>query len=248
MTMSTMQPDVHTLTGAYVCDALDPQERAAFEEHLTECVTCRQEVAELREVAAALGAAAVAKPPDTLKLIVDASITVTRQLPPVVTPITAAPSVRKRNRAAWAGWIVAAALAGVVAGQAVYEVHQSRSYTTVSQQAEAMAQLLDAPDVSSSSKNVSTGGMGLVVASRSRGEAAIALAGLAVPPSGKVYQLWLIGPDGARSAGVVSLAGGASGPLIAYGLDDATSVGLTVEPRGGSAHPTSTPILLLPVA
>src|SRR5262249_48820234 len=112
MTMSTMQPEVHALTGAYVCDALDPQERAAFEEHLTECATCRQEVAELREVAAALGAAAVAKPPDTLKLIVDASITVTRQLPPVVTPITAASSVRKRNRPAWAGWIVAAALAG----------------------------------------------------------------------------------------------------------------------------------------
>jgi len=245
MTMNTMQPEVHTLTGAYVCDALDPQERAAFEEHLAACAACRQEVAELREVAAALGAAASMPPPEALRAAVEARIAVTRQQPPSVTPITAAPSARKHRRAAWAGWVVAAALAGVVAGQAVYQVHQSNDYTAVSRQAQAMASLLEAPDVRSDTKEVSTGGAGLVVASRSRNEAAITLSDLAAPPSGKVYQLWMIGPGGARSGGVVPTAGGTSGPIIAYGLGNATTVGLTVEPTGGSAQPTTTPILLL---
>ena len=56
MTMNAM-PDVHTLTGAYVCDALAPTERAAFEDHLAQCPACSQEVAEMREVAAVLGKA-----------------------------------------------------------------------------------------------------------------------------------------------------------------------------------------------
>ena len=43
MSMNAM-PDVHTLTGAYVCDALDPAEREAFEEHFFGCTECAQDV------------------------------------------------------------------------------------------------------------------------------------------------------------------------------------------------------------
>ena len=34
-------PDLHTLTGAYALDALDPDERDAFEAHLPDCDPCR---------------------------------------------------------------------------------------------------------------------------------------------------------------------------------------------------------------
>ena len=249
-----MQPEAHTLTAAYVCDALDPAERAAFEEHLDECPACRQEVAELREVAAALGAAAAANPPERLKAAVDARIAVTRQLPPRVTPLAAAlgasrsggrrQRTQRRGRGR-AGWIVAAALAGVVAGQAVYDVQQQNRIDSVSQKADSMAQLLGAADAHTATAAVNTGGSAVVVDSRSLDEAAIALTGLAAPPAGKAYQLWMIGPGGARSGGVVTLANGATGPIIAHGLGDAKSIGLTVEPAKGSAQPTTSPVLLL---
>jgi anti-sigma-K factor RskA len=245
----TMQPEVHTLTGAYVCDALDDAERAAFEEHLSACPECTQEVAELREVTALLGVAAAAEPPRRLKEAVDARIRVTRQQPRTVVPITRAPSVRRRNRAAWTGWAAAAVLACVVAGQTVYSVHQSHQLTSASQQTSALTQLLSATDARSNTGRVSTGGHAIVVDSRSRDEAATALSGLPPLPAGKVYQLWMIGAAGARSAGVLPTpTGGAEGPVIAHGLGDATTVGLTVEPAGGSAQPTTTPILLLAMA
>jgi anti-sigma factor RsiW len=249
---SRMQPEAHTLTAAYVCDALDPAERAAFEEHLQECPACSQEVAELREVAAALGAAAAANPPERLKAAVDARIAVTRQLPPRVTPLAAALGAsrgggrrQRTQHRGRAGWIVAAALAGVVAGQAVYDVQQQNRIDSVSQKADSMARLLGAADVHTATAAVNTGGSALVVDSRSLDEAAIALTGLAAPPTGKAYQLWMIGPGGARSGGVVTLANGATGPIIAHGLGDARTVGLTVEPAKGSVQPTASPILLV---
>jgi anti-sigma-K factor RskA len=251
-TMNGMQPEAHTLTAAYVCDALDPAERAAFEEHLEVCPACRQEVAELREVAAALGMAAAATPPQRLQAAVSARIAVTRQLPPKVTPLAAALGAgrtggrrQRYHRRGRAGWIVAAALAGVVAGQGVYGLQQQNRIDSASRQADSVAQLLSAPDMHSSTAAVRTGGSALVMDSRSLDEVAIALSGLAAPPAGKAYQLWMIGPGGARSGGVVAVAGGAAGPVVAHGLDDAKSIGLTVEPAKGSAQPTTSPVLLM---
>jgi RNA polymerase sigma factor (sigma-70 family) len=42
-----MTADAHTLLGAYVLDAVDDIDRAAFGRHLNECEECRAEVAEL---------------------------------------------------------------------------------------------------------------------------------------------------------------------------------------------------------
>ena len=238
--MNRMQPEAHTLTAAYVCDALESAERVAFEEHLRVCPACRQEVAELREVAAALGMAAAAPPPERLKAAVAERIAVTRQVPPKVTPLAAAlgagrGSGRRQRypRRTRAGWIVAAALAGVVAGQAVYSVQQQDRIDTVSQQATAMAQLLSAPDMQTSTGAVQTGGTAMVVDSRQLNEAAIALSGLTAPPAGKAYQLWMIGTGAPRSGGVLTLADGATGPIITHALDDAKTIGLT---EIGRAH------------
>ena len=38
---------IHELSAAYALDALDGDERREFEEHLTHCADCRQEVASL---------------------------------------------------------------------------------------------------------------------------------------------------------------------------------------------------------
>lgn len=268
-------PDVHTLTGAYVCDALAPAERAAFEEHLAQCPACSQEVAELREVAAVLGKAIAVEPPVSMKAAVDARIAVTRQLPPdvgdefgdgdsgaagaaagsaahrsgaKVASIDDAPSRRRLRRSAWAGWAAAAALAGVAAGLGVHAENQQSQISHLSQQAGVVQQLLSAPDTHGGSGAVRTGGSAVVLDSRSRDEAVISFAGLAALPPGKAYQLWMIGPTGARSGGLLTVAAsGDTGPIVAHGLGDAKTIGVTVEPAHGSPQPTTAPIVLLPM-
>ena len=82
-----MNADIHVLTGAYACDALDLSELGAFEEHLASCDACAQEVAELRATAAALALAEAVEPPAGLRERVMAEVAITRQLAPVVSPL-----------------------------------------------------------------------------------------------------------------------------------------------------------------
>jgi anti-sigma-K factor RskA len=83
--------------------------------------------------------------------------------------------------------------------------------------------------------------------SRSRDEAAITVSGLVKLPPGKAYQLWMMGPSGARSGGVLPNGSEAYDSVLAHGLGDAQTIGLTVEPSGGSAQPTTTPVMVLPM-
>jgi len=82
-----MNADIHVLTGAYACDALDLSELGAFEEHLASCDSCAQEVTELRATAAALALAEAVEPPAGLRERVMAEVAITRQLAPVVSPL-----------------------------------------------------------------------------------------------------------------------------------------------------------------
>lgn len=62
--MSAHDPEVHSLLGPYLLDAVDAAERAAFESHLAVCGACRDRVAELRPAAAALADRPLAPPPE----------------------------------------------------------------------------------------------------------------------------------------------------------------------------------------
>ena len=94
--------ELHLLTGAYALDALDPAERAAFEEHLATCESCQAEVKELRATAGLLGAAAAETPPPSLKERVMAEVDRTRQDPPLVVasspPVAADPEAARSLR------------------------------------------------------------------------------------------------------------------------------------------------------
>ncbi|MEY9855655.1 anti-sigma-K factor RskA [Catenulispora sp. GAS73] len=250
-----MDPEVHSLTGAYVCHALEPAEREAFERHLAQCPTCVQEVAELQETAALLASAAAETPPARLKAAVDAQIAVTRQIPPLVATGPAADRAAARQAAArprrrWftaLGWGVASGLAVAVAVLGVRVGDQQNQIDQANQRSAAISTLLSAPDAHADSVNVSTGGTGIVLVSRSRDEAAITISGLVRLEPGKAYQLWMMGPSGTRSGGVLPAGTQASDSVLAHGLGDARTIGLTVEPAGGSAQPTTTPIMLLPM-
>ena len=64
-----MEPErLHELAAGYALDALDDDERAAFEQHLAECEQCAADVRGFRETAALLalcggGARAAARAP-----------------------------------------------------------------------------------------------------------------------------------------------------------------------------------------
>jgi anti-sigma-K factor RskA len=64
----TTNQDLHEQVAAYALDALDEDERRAYEAHLSGCARCRADLAGLTETAGALGlAAGAAEPPDGLR-------------------------------------------------------------------------------------------------------------------------------------------------------------------------------------
>lgn len=260
-----MDPQVHALTGAYVCDALEAAERDEFEQHLAQCPACAQEVAELRETAALLAAATSEGPPQRLHDAVFTRIETVRQLPPHVTrpqpaaheqpeqagvvPIEHGRERRRRfTRAAIAGWAAAAIFAGVAGGLAVHTASQDRQINQADARTAQLSALLSAPDAHAGVGKVTGGGSVTVIDSRLRDQAAITLTGLAEPPTGKAYQLWMIAPGATRSGGVVPAgANNSPSPILAHGLGATVSVAITIEPAHGSAQPTTAPILLMPM-
>jgi anti-sigma-K factor RskA len=87
-----------------------------------------------------------------------------------------------------------------------------------------------------------------VVFSEQLGMAVFVAAGLSAPPAGKTYQLWFVRADGARPAGLFQPdANGQATQVLEGDLAGAEAMAFTVEPAGGSAQPTSKPLLTLPL-
>lgn len=240
-----MNADLHTLTGAYALHALSDDERAEFELHLGECAACRREVAELEATAARLGAAVAQTPPEELRAAVLSGIRRVRQLPP-----SAAPSVAVLRRRRWplavAGLAAAAAaVVAVVLGVRVVglggEIERAETRATELQRGAAqLAEVLAAPDA----RVVRGGGevSATVVVSSRLDKVAFVPGRMPAPADGRTYQLWLIGPDGARSAGLLPAP---AHPVVTPLRSGAEHLGVTLEPTGGSRQPTSDPVLLI---
>ena len=85
-----------------------------------------------------------------------------------------------------------------------------------------------------------------MVTSQDEQDAVVITEGMPSLPPAQVYQLWVIGPAGARSAGLLSRTGQA-GPVLATGVTSGDRIGITVEPSGGTPSPTTAPVIALPV-
>jgi anti-sigma-K factor RskA len=254
--------DLHILTGAYALDALeDASEQERFARHLRRCGACASEARGLREVSTALAFAAAQEPPPGMRARVLELAEQTRQLPPELSK-----RHRKRSRLAWPqlpwlqgpwlqGLVTVTAVVAIVAA-VVFGIGQSDTRQQLSQvrgQQAAIAAVLAAPDVRTVSGPTSLGGRTTVVLSAELRELVVSTSGLPVFTSGKVYQLWLIGPSqtaatAVRSAGLLPAAtSGLTAPYLASGLVGGDKLGITVEPAGGTKQPTTTPIVLLPI-
>ena len=250
--------DVHKLTGAYATDALDDLERARFEQHLAGCEDCRAEVTELREAAARMAAITETTPPASLRSSVLAGIAQVRPLPPLTQhrsddehddvppaatqaaparpdePTRLVPGTSRRGLRRWAPALLVAAVLALVAG-----VTLSTWQPWVSE----ADRVIEAADAEKVWVDLGDAGRAEVVRSNSLDRAVIVTEDMVVPPEGRVYQLWFqpAGTDEMVPAGLmprdedntVVLEGSAS---------QAVTVGITVEPAGGSEKPTTEPV------
>lgn len=78
----TARPALHSLTGAHALNALDDDERAAFEAHLRDCDPCREEVEGFAPTVEMLAGAVAVQPPPHLKGAILDTVARTRQEPP----------------------------------------------------------------------------------------------------------------------------------------------------------------------
>jgi anti-sigma-K factor RskA len=232
------RPEPHTLSGAYALDALTGADRARFERHLARCEHCALEIRELSEATARLATAAACEPPAGLTERVLAVAARTRQLPPVVLG-------SRTERRAWMPRIAVATAAAAAAVAGLFGVAARTAEHRLDAQ-QQIAIVLTAQDATMLSGRVATGGTATIVMSHQYGELVFAAAGLRSLPSSEGYELWLMGPDGDRSAGMLpGPRSGMTGPVVASGLAAGDRLGLTIEPAGGAPRPASTTILLI---
>ncbi|MEU8586360.1 anti-sigma factor [Streptomyces sp. NPDC048664] len=254
--------DPHSLAAPYALDALEPRERRRFEKHLAHCARCAADVRDLAEDAVRLAWSTSALAPPGLR---DRVLLAVRETPQDAAPAPGAargPETRlpphvwgtgplparartRRARPLFAPLVTATAAAAlVVAGLFAVQTARAREELAAERaQAREIAHVLAAPDVRATSGRDS-GGRGIgVIASASEGRAVVTLSGVGAPPGGRVHQLWLMRPGAhPRSLGLFH----GDTPVVANGLTKAaTSLAVTVEPDGGSAQPTSQPVVQL---
>lgn len=238
--------DWHVLTGSYALDALPDPERVEFERHLQHCPSCEAEVRGLRETAARLAMAQALQPPPGMEQRVLAAAYRTKQLAPLPSDRLRAARDHRRAQIARrfaprriAAFAAAASVAAAVALGITQVSTQHRLESTQASNA-AISRIVTAPDARIQTTRTSTGGSVTVVASAALREAVVT--GTGTPPAGRVYQVWVMSPSGARSAGLMA---GLS-TVLASAVVPGDRIGITVEPAGGTSKPTTTPVAVLP--
>ncbi|MER6347461.1 anti-sigma factor [Streptomyces sp. NPDC001595] len=248
--------DPHSLAAPYALDALGPEERRRFERHLAGCGRCDAEVRALSEDAVRLAWSAAEPAPPGLRERVLAAVRTTPQetaaghtprLPPHVWGTRPPPSRTRtpRTRPLLVPFATATAAAALVVA-ALFAVQADRTRGELAAERDRsreIAHVLAAEDARATTGRDARGRTISVIASVSEGRAVVTLGGYGEPPGERVHQLWLMRPHAQpRSLGLFD----GDTPLVAAGLEStATSLAVTVEPDGGSAQPTTRPVVQL---
>lgn len=226
-----MTVDVHALTGAYVLDAVSDLEQHRFERHLADCGSCAREVLELRETATRLALATAGTPPAHLRQAVLARIAAVHQ-----------GRTGRRRRPARPVTAVAAVLLVVCGSLGVLQVRQHRALEETRHEVAAMTAVLRADDARLV-RHEMAGGRLTLITSRHEDRMFLLADDLPPAPPGHDYQAWTTG-TAFHSAGLLDRP---DGDLAATGIGTATGVSITVEPAGGSAQPTTAPIVTMAI-
>jgi len=238
----------HDLVGAFVLDALSPDERLSFERHLATCQACRAEVVELRAVTNLLP---LAVDPIEPSAGLRARIMAGARAEPL--PNQARPQLRvvrgrlaRRTLAPILGLAAAIAIAalGVWNFQLRHDLDHLRSTSAFQQQVDAqLARGATVTRIAGSGPDASA--VAALVQPR-HGAGYLIVDGLRSNPSNRVYQVWLMRGTKPRSVGVFNY--GQSQPAIvplstpSFGF---TVAAVTLEPGPlGSRLPTGPKVLV----
>jgi anti-sigma factor RsiW len=217
-----MADDLHTLTAPYALDALTPEDRERFEEHLAVCARCRGEIAELQGAASALAFAVAgpAPPPSLRASILDAARSERQNVVPL------------RPRSIFTS--VAAALAvGATAAAVGVGIWAASLHHSLSRERAAVRVLGDP-----AARRVAVEGVKGELVVAPTGTAVLAVA-LPSPPKGKTYEAWIADPS-------VHRAGEFNGRtfVLPREVSRGARVLVTLERSGGVDAPTSKPLLV----
>lgn len=220
---------------AYVLGALEDHELGGYREHLSRCAQCRSEVAELQTVADDLPASAPpARASAQLRERILATVRSEAELLSAAgheADRPARPLRRWRPRSDVALGAGAAAAAGLAALVAVLIAVGSTDRTKLTvTEGEGLGRARSAQ-----------------VSLRQRdGRAELVVAHMPSPAVGRIYEVWLSrGPSDARPTNALfSVTGAGSGSVdVPDSLHGIREVMVTSEPAGGSAHPTTKPLI-----
>jgi anti-sigma-K factor RskA len=208
---------IHELSAAYALDALEADERGAYEDHLAGCERCREEVASFSSTAEMLGyAAGPASPPPILR---DRILVAARAERPNVVPM----------RPRWLYPVAAVAAVAACVAVALGAWNVSLNHRLSRTEALQSVPISGAPG-------------SLVVGSN--GSAALVLVRLDSAPAGKTYEAWVIRGKRAPVPAGVFRGGGTTFFPIDGKVKKGSVVAVTVEPSGGSDAPTTKPFVV----
>ena len=253
--------DESTLAAPYVLGALDPAERASFEDHLATCAACRDEVRALHRVTDAM---AFAVPQHTPRAQLRSRVLATASSSPAAAPGT---TDRSRPRGRVPAWLPLAAAVLVALGLGAYawrlqgrvatlearvDDAERRAATSESGMLEARRvadrtqtamTVLAAPDlvrIDLAGEPAAPKATARALWSRNRGMV-FTTTNLPAAPAGRVYQVWVVTATAPVSAGLIEPdASGRSTAFFATPADIAppVAVAVTLEPAGGVPAPT----------
>lgn len=214
--------DLHDLTAGYALDALDPEERARYEDHLGSCERCRDELQGFWQVSGALGRAADGPPPPAS--LRERILEQARSERPNVVPL--------RRRIAAPVLASAAAVAAVAAvALGIWSLGLSRDLDD----ANGVLAVLGDPNAR---VHATAGGEADLVVTPT-GRAALVVRRLAPAPPGKDYEIWVFEDGVPQRAGLFERPGVA---ILSRRVEPGQTVAVTLEADGGVDAPTGDPI------
>lgn len=242
----TTNHDPENLSGSYALGALDDADTAAFEKHLASSEATRNEATELADTAVLLGLSVEPVTPSAgLKKSILDQLDAHPQLPAPAVAAAAGPAERRAQtrwfhkpalRLVSSAAAIALVLGAGVAAATVAQVRHENAMATISSASDVQQASIDLPD----------GAAATLVWSGSLGQSALLVDSMTPPPHGHVYELWYINDSGARPAGTFTVdASGTTWQVLNGSMTAGDTVGVTVEPRGGSPVPTTDPFILI---
>ena len=211
--------DIHELTAGYALDALDPAERAHYEEHLSSCERCREELQGFWKVSSALAhAAGGPMPPASLRgRILEQARSERSNVIPLRRPRFAVPALSS----------LAAAAAVAAIGLGLWATSLSRDLD----RAESERAVLGDPNA----RTFESANREARLVVTPSGDAALVVRTLPPAPAGKDYEIWIFEDGVARRAGLFERPGVT---LLTRRIEPGQTVAVTLEADGGVDAPT----------